>query len=168
MDLITIYKDDGCEVKTFDFIVNYLENYINNTNILLPLEQEELLSFVLDIISKKQTLKNKKIITTSCVPILHRGNIFNLTEEYSKLEDAVLLLSEAFDKTKGKLSSEWKDQLSNYIKAHYFLTFQKNCDIIFFVEKIYGISLEIVLYEDNEIFLLPISLNEDDFYQKLS
>ena len=109
MDLITIYKDNGCEVKTFDFVANYLENYINSANILLPLEQEELLSFVLDIISKKQVLKNKKVITTSHVPILHRGDIFNLTEEYSKLEDAVLLLSEAFDKTKGKLSSEWKD-----------------------------------------------------------
>lgn len=168
MELVTLYKDNNNEVKMFDFAIKQLEDFVNSVNTLTALEQEEILALILDKISKQTSLKEKKIITTSKVPILNRGQVFNLVEEYIDLEDAVLLLSEVFDKTTKKVSSEWKSALREYISSHYFLTFQKKCDIIFFVEKIYGVSLEIVLYKDDEILLLPISLNEDDFYQKLS
>lgn len=167
MGLITIYKDNNIEVQTFDIVVEYLEYIANTYKRLSPLQMEEVLALILDKISKDYSLKGKKIITSSQISILTRKKIFNLQDDYKNLEDALLLLSECFDRTSGKISQEWKINIKNYIKAHYFLTFQKNCDIIFFVERAYEVSLAIVLFEEDKVLILPITLNEDEFYQKL-
>lgn len=167
MDLITIYKNETVEVQMIRAAAEYIEYVANTYKRLSPFQMEEVLSIILKAAAKDYSLKNKKIITTSQVSILSRKKIFDLLEPYDILEDAVLLLSEAFDLTRGKVSEEWKNNIRNYIKAHYFLTFQKKCDIIFFSDENYDISLSIILIEENKIFILPITLNEDDFYCKL-
>ena len=167
MELITIYNENEIEVQIFGFAADYLEYLANSYKRLLPMQAEEILSIILNEISQTSSLKDKKIITTSQISILSRKKIFNLVEEYKELEDALLLLSEAFDLTTGKVSEDWKINVKNYIKSHYFLTFQKNCDIIFFSERVHEVSLAIVLFKEDKILILPLTLNEDDFYQKL-
>lgn len=167
MELIEIYQSEEQQVSIYKWVLDYLEFSINNEFRLNDIQAEEVLAKTLNTIYKDFDLHGKKIITTSKVPILKRGAIFDLAEPYQGLEDAVLLLSESFDLTKDKLTQEWKNYLSNYIKAHYFLTFHKNCDIIFFVETVHRVSCSIVLLDGDNLYLLPISLNEDDFYQKL-
>lgn len=167
MDLIKIYQSEDCSVIAYKWVLNYLEHIINTEFRLDDIQAEQVLMNILKDICNDFDLYQKKIITTSKIPILSRGSIFDLVEPYQGLEDAVLLLSDAFDQTEGKLTKEWKKYLSNYIKAHYFLTFHKNCDIIFFVETIYKVSCAIVLLDGENLYILPISLNENDFYQKL-
>lgn len=167
MELTTVYKDKEVEVQMIKSAAEYIEYIVNTYKRLSPIQMEEVLSIILREAAKDYSLKDKKIITTSQISILSRKKIFDLLEPYDIFDDAVLLLSEAFDLTKGIVSDEWKNNIKNYIKAHYFLTFQKKCDIIFFSEKIYDITLSIILIEDDKIFILPIALNEDDFYCKL-
>ena len=123
MDLITIYKDEKTKIQTLDSVIEYLEYIANTYKRLSPIQMEEVLSLVLNIISQEQSLKGKKIITSSQISILTRKKIFDLLDDYKELEDALLLLSECFDRTSGKVSLEWKNNVKSYIKAHYFLTF---------------------------------------------
>lgn len=171
MEFITIYKDNDQEVLMLDIAAKQLEFVANTYLKLSSIQTEEVLDEVFFQLSKefnfKDKIKNKKIITSSEIAILSRNKIFDLVDAYHELEEAVLLLSEVFDLTSGIVSNQWKDNVRNYIRSFYFLTFQKNCDIIFFSEKVHEVSLAIVLFKENEIFILPISLNENDIYYKL-
>ena len=168
MDLITIYQEQELKVEIEILALLYLEALANNELKLSPLEAELVLDLLLSKISRQFDLKDKKVITTQRVPILNRKQIFDLNETYAALEDAVLLLSEAFDLTSGNLTNEWKNQMSNYISSHYFLTYNKKCDIIFLDEKVHRVSAAIVILDGDNLILLPLSINEDDFYQRLA
>lgn len=167
MDLITIYENEDLKVSMLPPALNYLEFLINNEIQLSAAATETVLNETLNLAKDNFSLSKKKIITSSKVPILHRGQTFELIKPYDGLEDAVLLLSEIFDVIKGRLTKEQKINLSNYIKSHYFLTFNKKCDIIFIDDEVQKVSCSIILEDGDNLYILPIFLNEDDFYQKL-
>lgn len=167
MNLITIYETKDYKVEIEEATLKFLEFIANSEIRLNPIAAEHIVYTILDKIANDFELKDKKVITTAKVPILNRNKIFDLSETYQGLEDALLLLSECFDQTKGQVTQEWKNNLSLYIKSHYILTYSKKCDIIFFDKKDVGVSGAIVLLDGDKLLILPISLNEDDFYQKL-
>lgn len=167
MDLITIYQDNNLQVEIESIALLYLEAIANSQLKLSPYEASLILELLLEKVNQKFDLKDKKVITTQTIPILNRKEIFDLNDVYCALEDAVLLLSEAFDLTKGQLDNEWKYQISNYISSHYYLTYRKKCDIIFLDEKVHRVSAAIVILDGDRLLLLPLSINEDDFYQRL-
>ena len=51
MDLITIYKDNSTEVQTLGTVVEYLEYIANTYKRLSPIQMEEVLSLILNIVS---------------------------------------------------------------------------------------------------------------------
>lgn len=164
---VVICEQNGYKIEIEKAALDFLE-FIANAEIRLnPIAAEHIIYTILDKISKDFDLKDKKIITTAKVPILRRHNIFDLSEAYQGLEDALLLLSESFDITVGEITKEWKETISLYIKSHYILTYSKKCDIIFFDKKDMEVSGAIVLLDGDKLLILPISLNEDDFYQRL-
>lgn len=167
MTLITVYEANNYKIEIEESALKFLEFIANSEIRLNPIATEHIVYTILDKISNNFELKDKKVITTAKIPILNRNKIFNLSEAYQGLEDALLLLSECFDQTRGQLTQEWKSNLSLYIKSHYILTYSKKCDIIFFDKKDMGVSGAIVLLDGDKLLILPISLNEDDFYQKL-
>lgn len=167
MNLITVCEQNGYKVEIEKTALEFLEFVVNSEIRLNPIAAEHIIYTILDKISKDFNLKDKKIITTSKIPILRRHKIFDLSETYQALEDALLLLSESFDATVGKTTQEWRETVSLYIKSHYILTYSKKCDIIFFDKKDMEVSGAIVLLDGDKLLILPISLNEDDFYQRL-
>lgn len=161
---VTVCERNGYKVEIEKTALDFLE-FLANTEIRLnPVAAEYIVYTILDKISKDFDLKDKKVITTAKVPILRRHNIFDLSETYCELEDALLLLSESFDATIGNTTKEWKETVSLYIKSHYILTYSKKCDIIFLDKKDMEVSGAIVLLDGDKLLILPISLNEDDFY----
>lgn len=151
----------------FKKVADYLTYMRNHDFRLEGLEAERLLEDCLDYLSLMVNLKGKKIYTSSAVPYLHRNKIFNLTEKYQELEEAVLLLSECFDETKGALTEEWKRGVEILIGLYYKLQQHKQCIVNIFDKKRFGVSGFMALVKEEDILIFPFALNEDDNYYRL-
>lgn len=96
MELITIFQDKEQTVEIYKPFADYLEHLANSEFRLKEEEAGEILTLSLSFLNNSD-VSGKKIITSTKIPILSRGDVFNLTGPYQKLEDPVLLLSEVFD-----------------------------------------------------------------------
>lgn len=167
MELITIYEDNEQKIEMLKFVADYLTELLNKEIRLTQLEAEQMLNESLYPLRKIQDLKGRKVITTNKIPILHRHKIFSLFPAYKELTEAVLLLSDAFDKTVGKLNDEQKLSIQNLIQLYYKTQLGLDCVLIFFDDNIKKVSGFIGLFLEETIIIFPFFLNEEDNFQTL-
>lgn len=148
-------------------VADYLEHLINTEVQLNSLAAEQVLEAALDYLRTIQGLKGRRIVTTSKVPILHRKKVFTLLKPYEGLTEAVLLVSDAFDRTVGELNNVQKNQLCDLIHLYYKTQLGLDCVLYFFDEEINKVSGFFALFQAENIYLLPFNLNDKDFYQTL-
>lgn len=168
MDLTTIYKDDNIIVEIPNLLALTLENLINTYFKLSPLETENFLDRLLAVYRDIIPLKEYKIITTSQVPYLSRGGIFDLKDPYRDMADAILLVSDYFDTTTGCLSNIERNELSTLVHLYYKTQFRKDCYLHFFDEDVNRVSGAFIFLSDGKMLILPFNLNEADNYYTLS
>lgn len=170
MGLVTIYEDDNKKIAMPESLVKMFNKMINDYFSLSKSDMEKVLDKCFDYISSisprhRENLRGKNAITSSDVPILSRGKIFELSNYGILFEDAVLLLSEYFDKTKGKLTLDWKFQIEGLIRYHYSLSYNTTCIVHLFDENYLGVSGFMAIIKNDLIIIHYIYLNEDDKFQ---
>lgn len=166
MPLVTIYEDDTQKIEMPSALVKIFNKLINEYFTLKKEDMEKVLDKSVDYLHStlpnEIPLEGKRIVTSSDVPRLSRGKIFELSTYGVLFEDAVLLLSEYFDRTKGKVNLNWKYQVEQLIKNHYDLSYDINCIVHFFDENYYGVSGFMALVKNDLLLIHFLYLNEDD------
>lgn len=165
MNLVTIYEDNEKKVEMPQRIVDVFNKAINEFFTLKKGNMEEILHKSVDFIKENYPmiiLEGKSIITSSDVPRLHRGKIFELSTYGVLFEDAVLFLSDYFDKTKGKLTSDWKYKLEHLILFHYQLSYNTDCIVHIFDENYLGVSGFMSIAKNDLLLIHFFYLNEDE------
>lgn len=164
MDLVTIYEDNEKKVEMPKEIVDIFNKTVNEFFTLKKEDMEDVLHMSVDFIKSNYhtiTLEGKSIITSSDVPRLHRGKIFELSTYGILFEDAVLFLSDYFDKTKGRLTSDWKYKLERLILFHYQLSYNTDCIVHIFDENYLGVSGFMSIAKNDLLIIHFFYLNED-------
>lgn len=106
MQKVIIYQDDETKVEMYKPFADQLSHYYNTQFKVTTDEIGKVLKTVMHLFSLKGWNILDGIVVSSKIPILNRGKIFELDERYEPLEDALILLTEHFDNTKGPLSNE--------------------------------------------------------------
>ena len=93
MNLVTIYSDEDKTIQMPKTIVDKFNIMLNEHFTLKKEEMEDVLDKCFEYIStiEHESLAGKNAITSSDVPILSRGKIFELSNYGILFEDAVLL-----------------------------------------------------------------------------
>lgn len=168
MNLITIYKDNEKKVEMPQEIVDIFNKTINEFFTLKKEDMEKVLDksvgYLKEMYLSYVSLEGKSIITSSDVPRLHRGKIFELSSYGIPFEDAVFLLSDYFDKTKGKLTSDWKYKLEHLILLHYQLLYNTDCIVHIFDENYLGVSGFMSIAKNDLLLIHFFYLNEDGIF----
>lgn len=149
-------------------IADWLQYVCNSEYKLNPIEYEQLLEEMLMILNiKKGNLNGRRIVTTSKVPIIHRGTLpFELSQPYEVFIDAVLLLSEALDNEEKQVDKEWKKNVARLVSYYSTYIDNEDCRLIFFPnpEKVTGFF---TYTNETQIILLPFILNDSDNFYRL-
>lgn len=167
MDKVEIYNNDDTTVEMYKLFADYLNFRMNNDFQLSPIEAEEIYLQCLDYVQEYIGLRGTNVIASSRVPVLNRNGVFTLTDSYKELEEAILLLSDAFDNTEGEVTKDWKIQVEVLVKFYYSLLKDMQCVLHMFEEKSHGVSGFCCLREGDNVYLLPFALNENDDYWSL-
>lgn len=165
MNLVTIYEDNEKKIEMPQEVVNIFNKTINEFFTLKKEDMEKVLDksvgYLKEMYLNAVSLEGKSIITSSDVPRLHRGKIFELSTYGVLFEDAVLFLSDYFDKTKGKLLSIWKSQVERLIFYHYQLSYNTTCVVHIFDENYLGVSGFMSIAKNDLLLIHFFYLNED-------
>jgi hypothetical protein len=106
MQKVIIYQDDETKVEMYKPFADQLSRYYNTQFRVTSDEIGKVLKTIMHLFSLKGWNILDGIVVSCAIPILNRGKIFELEERYEPLEDALILLAEYFDNTKGPLSNE--------------------------------------------------------------
>lgn len=167
MDLEVIYKDDNMTVEIPRLAVNKLNKIYNDIFRLTdeefkPLLQERAVDYLRSNHPETFEMQEMNIITSKEIQRLHRGEIFELLSIWEIFTDAIILLSQYFDDTEGKVSNDWKYNIEQIIYYHYKLTYEEDCIVHFFEENYCGVSGFMAIRYEDKLFIKFISLNEED------
>ena len=167
MNLVTIYSDEDKTIQMPKTIVDKFNIMLNEHFTLKKEEMEDVLDKCFEYIStiEHESLAGKNAITSSDVPILSRGKIFELSNYGILFEDAVLLLSEYFDRTKGRLTLKWKSEIEELIRCHYSLSYNTPCIVHLFDENYLGVTGFMAIIKKDIIIIYYVYLNEEDKFQ---
>lgn len=167
MDLVTIYEDNEKKIEMPLRLVKVFNDTINEFFTLKKEDMESVLDKSVQYLKENRphiSLEGKSIITSSDVPRLHRGKIFELSTYGILFEDAVLFLSDYFDKTKGKVTSDWKYKLETLINYHYQLSYNTDCIVHIFDENYLGVSGFMSIVKNDLLLIHFFYLNEDGIF----
>ena len=167
MNLTTVYEDDNIKVELPPQLVKIFNETINEFFTLSKDDTEIMLRKSTDYVEERHPnlLRGiKGAVTSSDVPRLHRHKIFELSNYGTLFEDAVLLLSEYFDMTKGKVTSSWKSQIEEIIYNHYQLAYNTPCILHVFEENYKEVSGFMAVIKNELAIFYYFSLNEDDIF----
>lgn len=172
MNLVPIYKNDDLIISIDKTMADYLEKRINSYFILHKTMIENVIELALDnFVANGGNPKGKKVISTDQIPIFHRGKIFEVQQPYDCFEEAILLISAAFDNTKGEVTDNWKKLIQILVSTYYSTQLSQFCLAYFPTNCLsigrHKISGILTFEKENVIIILPFELNEDDFYQTL-
>lgn len=164
MQKVIIYQDDETKVEMYKPFADQLSHYYNTQFKVTTDEIGKVLKTVMHLFSLKGWNILDGIVVSSKIPILNRGKIFELDERYEPLEDALILLTEHFDNTKGPLSNEQKQEIADAIEYYYKTENETECLIHFFCKPLYRIDGVMAIHNGKEILCLPLCLNDTDKY----
>ncbi len=167
MEFVTIYENEEQKVMMLKPIADELTFRANNQKQLSQMEFEMMTQDVLTYVEPLFEIKGKRVISTSKAMILNRGKMAAITNIYDPLNDAILMVSEAFDLTENEVTHDWKVNMEILIKLYYKMQSEQKCVTHFYDVKTNGVSGFIALELQDNILILPLILNESGETQRL-
>lgn len=167
MEFVTIYENEEQKVMMPKSIADELTFRANNQKQLSQMEFEMMTQDVLTYVEPLFEIKGKRVISTSKAMILNRGKMAAITNIYDPLNDAILMVSEAFDLTENEVTHDWKVNMEILIKLYYKMQSEQKCVTHFYDVKTNGVSGFIALELQDNILILPLILNESGETQRL-
>lgn len=167
MEFVTIYENEEQKIMIPKLIADELMFRANNQKQLSQIEFEMMTQDVLTYVEPLFDLKGKRVISTSKAMIVNRGKMSAITNIYSPLTDAILMVSEAFDLTEKEVTHDWKVDMEILIKLYYKTQSEQKCVAHFYDVKTNGVSGFIALELKDNILILPFILNESGEVQSI-
>lgn len=167
MEFVTIYENEEQKVMMPKPIADELAFRANNQKQLSQMEFEMMTQDVLTYVEPLFDLKGKRVVSTSKAMIFNRGKMAAITNIYDPLNDAILMVSEAFDLTEKEVTHDWKVDMEILIKLYYKTQSEQKCVAHFYDVKTNGVSGFIALELEDNILILPFILNESGETQRL-
>ena len=167
MEFVTIYENEEQKIMMPKLIADELMFRANNQKQLSQIEFEMMTQDVLTYVEPLFDLKGKRVISTSKAMIVNRGKMSAITNIYSPLTDAILMVSEAFDLTEKEVTHDWKVDMEILIKLYYKTQSEQKCVAHFYDVKTNGVSGFIALELKDNILILPFILNESGEVQSI-
>lgn len=166
MKKVTIYEDDTQKITMPLKCANYLTALLNLQFRLDIAAAEEILDISLSMLEERdKSLQKMKVISSTKVPIVNRGQFFETAMGYEDLMPAIIMLIDFFSQTIDEMTDEEKDEISFMIEQFYQDNYNQNCFLFFFSEKIYNVDATLILIDDKKLLVLPLSFNETDEFK---
>lgn len=163
MKKVIIYQDNEQKVTMPLSCASYLNALFNTQFRLSTAAAEQILNMSLEVLEQKDKIsKGIKIISSTKVPIVNRGQFFETATGYEDLMPAIITIFDFFDSTIGELTDDEKEELSFLIEQFYEENYGQYCMLYFFPEEIYNVTATLSLVLDNKLLVLPLTFNETD------
>lgn len=159
MELIPIYEDDNTKIEIYKKVIDVLRQ---NTDLvtLNSIAAEDIVKIIIKTIPKEK-LEEKILSVANKVPIIHKNNLsFTLFNGFEVFNEAVLLISSAFDLSIKEFSKIEKLKLMILIDYYYELQGLGQCRCVFFENPIHNVAGFLYYISEEKVYCLPFILSE--------
>lgn len=159
MELVPIYEDDDIKIEMYKEIIDELKMNADLVS-LNSIAAEEIVKIIINTIPKDK-IRDRVLSVARKIPVIHRGKLsFTLFNGFEVFDEAVLLISSAFDLTKQEFSKIQKLKLMILIDYYYELQGLGLCKCIFFEDSVHRVSGFLFYVGDEKVYCLPFILSE--------